>query len=76
MELWREREDRIEISKDKLQLLVDSDAISTTEFRLIGVNQISDIYENNEAWKSQKAKSDKEYKKLKEIEFKLIHKIE
>jgi hypothetical protein len=67
---------RIEISKDKLQLLVDSDAISTTEFRLIGVNQISDIYENNEAWKYQKAKSDKEYKKLKEIEFKLIHKIE
>ncbi len=67
---------RIEISKDKLQLLVDSDAISTNDFRLIGVNQISDIYENNEAWKSQKAKSDKEYKKLKEIEFKLIHKIE
>lgn len=67
---------KIELSKDKLQLLVDSDAINTTEFRLIGVNEVSEIYQSNEAWKAQKQKSDKEYKRLKEIEFKLIHKIE
>jgi hypothetical protein len=67
---------RIEMLKDKLQLLVDSDALTPEDFRLIGVNEVTDIYKSNEAWKSQKAKSDKEYKKLKEIEFKLIHKIE
>jgi hypothetical protein len=67
---------RIEMLKDKLQLLVDSDALTPGDFRLIGVNEVTDIYKSNEAWKSQKAKSDKEYKKLKEIEFKLIHKIE
>ena len=67
---------RIEMLKDKLQLLVDSDALTPEDFRLIGVNEVTDIYKSNEAWKSQKANSDKEYKKLKEIEFKLIHKIE
>lgn len=67
---------RLEISKDKLQELIDSDVINFNEIKVIGVNEVTDVYKDNPIWLAQKQKSDKEYKKLKEIEFKLIHKIE
>lgn len=67
---------RLEISKDKLQELIDSDVLTFNEIKVIGVNEVTDIYKDNPIWLAQKQKSDKEYKKLKEIEFKLIHKIE
>ena len=66
---------RLEISKDKLQELIDSDVLTFNEIKVIGVNEVTDVYKDNPIWLAQKQKSDKEYKKLKEIEFKLIHKI-
>jgi len=62
---------KIKISKQLLQLLVDSSAISTNDFELIGVDENSFNYSNNEAWKAAKEKSTKAYKQLKEIEFNL-----
>lgn len=67
---------RLEISKDKLQELIDNDVLTFNEIKVIGVNEVTDVYKDNPIWLAQKQKSDKEYKKLKEIEFKLIHKIE
>lgn len=67
---------RLEISKDKLQEKISSGKLSFDEIKVIGVNEVTDIYKDNPIWLAQKQKSDKEYKKLKEIEFKLIHKIE
>ena len=66
---------RLEISKDKLQELIDNDVLTFNEIKIIGVNEVTDVYKDNPIWLAQKQKSDKEYKKLKEIEFKLIHKI-
>jgi hypothetical protein len=67
---------KIEIPKELLQFLIDSDVIKFSDIKLIAVNDNTDSFKDNEVWKAQKLKSDKEYKKLKEIEFKLIHKIE
>jgi len=62
---------KIKISKELLQLLVDSSAISTNDFELIGVDENSFDYSSNAAWKAAKEKSTKAYKQLKEIEFNL-----
>lgn len=56
-------------------MLVDSNAITTDDFKLIGVNEDSFDYTNSDAWKLAKEKSDKAYRQLKEIEFKLRHNI-
>ncbi len=65
---------KILIPKEKLQLLVDSDAITTNDFELVSVEASFD-YTNSELWQAQKAKSSKEYKKLKKIEFDLRNNI-
>jgi len=65
---------KLTISKEKLQLLVDSDAITTNDFELVSVEASFD-YTNSELWQAQKAKSSKEYKKLKKIEFNLRNNI-
>ena len=67
---------KINISKELLQILVDSNAITTEDFTLVGVNEDSFDYTVSEAWKAAKEKSDKSYRLLKEIEFKLRHNIE
>ena len=67
---------RLEISKAKLQELINAKVLTFNEIKIIGVNEVTDIYKDSPIWLAQKQKSDKEYKKLKEIEFKLIHKIE
>ena len=63
---------KLKISKDLLQMLVDSNAISTNDFDVIGVDESFD-YTNNEVWKVLKEKSTKAYKQLKEHEFYLRH---
>jgi hypothetical protein len=67
---------KIKTTMDILRMLVDSDILTTKDFEVLYVEEIADVFKDNEVWKAQKLKSDKEYKKLKEIEFKLIHKIE
>lgn len=62
---------KIKISKDLIQLLVDNEIIRTDDFELIGVDENAFDYSANEIWKAQKSKSDKEFKKLKEVEFKI-----
>lgn len=62
---------KVKISKETLQLLVDSDALSTEDFEVIGVDELSFDYSQNEAWVLQKQKSDKAFKELKKIEFKI-----
>lgn len=67
---------RLEISKDKLQELIDNDVLTFNEIKVIGVNEVTDVYKDDPVWIAQKKVCDKEYKKLKEIEFKKAHKIE
>jgi len=59
---------KVTISKDKLQLLVDSDAITTDDFELISVDEPFD-YTSSEVWQEAKKRSTKAYKELKTIEF-------
>ena len=67
---------KIEIAKKTLQLLVDSDALKTSDFKVIGVNEVNHNLQDNAIWQAAKKKADKAYKDFKEVEFKLIHKIE
>ncbi len=62
---------KIKISKEVLTLLVDSDAISTKDFEVLGVDDSSFDYSKNVAWVELKKKSDKCYKELKTLEFKI-----
>lgn len=67
---------KIKISVEILRMLVDSDILTTKDFEVLYVEEVTDVFKDSPIWLAQKQKSDKEYKKLKEIEFKLIHKIE
>ncbi len=60
---------KIKIDKQKLQMLVDSDALLTSDFEVIGVDENSFDYSSNPIWVASKAKSDKAFKELKQIEF-------
>jgi hypothetical protein len=62
------------ISKELLQTLVDSEAITTDDFTVKLVNEDSFDYSSNEAWEAQKKISTKAYKKLKKIEFNIRNK--
>lgn len=62
---------KIKISKDLLQLLVDSDVLTTKDFEVIGVDEKDFDYSSNEIWKALKQKSDKAFKDLKIAEFKI-----
>lgn len=62
---------KIKISKETLQVLVDSDALSTSDFEVIGVDESSFDYSQNVAWVAQKKESDKAFKELKKLEFKI-----
>ena len=64
---------RIELDKQLYELLVDSNALSADNHKLLLVEQSGHDYSNNEVWKAAKSKSDKAFKQLKEIEFKLRH---
>ncbi len=64
---------KIKISKDLLQMLVDSAAISTDDFELIGTDEVNFDYKENPVWLAAKEKSNKAFKQLKEIEFNLRH---
>jgi len=66
---------KILIPKEKLQLLVDSDAITTDDFDVILVEEASFDYTSSELWQSAKKKSTKAYKELKKIEFNLRNNI-
>ena len=60
---------KLKISKDKLQLLVDSDAITFDDIELVSTDEDDYDYSSSELWQLQRKKSNKEYKKLKQIEF-------
>lgn len=62
---------KLNIRKDTLQMLVDSGAITTEDFNLIGVDEANYDYSDNPIWLAAKEKSTKAYKQLKEIEFKI-----
>ena len=66
---------KISISKDTLQMLVDSSAITTDEFTLIGVDEKDYDYSDNPIWVALKDKSNKAFKALKTAEFKIRNKI-
>ena len=62
---------KIKIPKEVLQILVDSDALSTDDFEVIAVEDTSFDYSTNEVWKALKQKSDKAFKELKKLEFQI-----
>ena len=65
----------LKISKDLLQMLVDSNALSTSDFDVVTVDENGFDYTLNELWIAQKSKSTKAYKELKRIEFEIRNKI-
>lgn len=67
---------KIKISVEILRMLIDSDILTTKDFEVLYVEEITDVYKDDPVWIAQKKVCDKEYKKLKEIEFKKAHKIE
>jgi hypothetical protein len=62
---------KISIEKDTLQMLVDSSAITTDEFTVIGVDEKDYDYSDNPLWIALKEKSNKAFKDLKTAEFKI-----
>lgn len=66
---------KIKISKDILQLLIDSDVITTKDFEVVAVDEKDYDYSDNPIWKALKEKSDKAFKELKIAEFKIRNKI-
>ncbi len=65
---------KIKIAKETLQLLVDSEVISTNDFELIGVDEKGYDYSDNPIWKLAKEHSDKSFKELKKIEWQIRNK--
>lgn len=65
---------KIKIHKEYLQMLVDSQAISTDNFEVIGVDEIGIDYSSNPIWVAAKEKSDKSFKELKKIEWQIRNK--
>jgi len=65
---------KISIPKETLQMLVDSEALKTSDFQLIGCDEDSYDYTDNPLWVAAKEKSNKAYKQLKQIEFDIRHK--
>jgi len=63
----------IKISKELLQILVDSEAITTNDFEVKIVEESSFDYSKDEAWQLLKTKSHKAYKEVKQREFELRH---
>lgn len=55
-------------------MLVDSTAITTNDFEVIGVDETSFDYSNNPIWVAAKEKSDKSFKELKKIEWQIRNK--
>jgi hypothetical protein len=65
---------KIKIAKDTLQMLVDSTAITTEDFEVIGVDEANYDYTANPIWLAAKEKSDKSFKELKKIEWQIRNK--
>lgn len=55
-------------------MLVDSSAITTDDFTLIGVDEPDYDYSSNPIWKAAKENSDKSFKELKKIEWQIKNK--
>lgn len=55
-------------------MLVDSTAITTNDFEVIGVDEIGFDYTTNPIWIAAKEKSDKSFKELKKIEWQIKNK--
>ncbi len=60
---------RIEVSRSVLQILADNGI----EYKLLLVDEKDFDYSQSELWKAAKAKADKAYKSVKQIEFELRH---
>ncbi len=59
----------LDISKELLEKLIKSKAVKAEDYTIKLVSDNSFDYHTNELWKSQKKVADKEYKKLKTIEY-------
>ena len=64
----------IKISKELLQILVDSNAITTDDFELKSVSDNSFDYSRDETWKELNKKAGKAYKKVKDREYEIRQK--
>jgi len=65
---------KIKINYDTLQMLVDSDVITTNDFEVIAVDEKDFDYSSHPHWVEAKEKSDKAYKELKKIEWAIRNK--
>ena len=65
---------KISIEKDTLQMLVDSSAITTDEFTVIGVDEKDYDYSDNPVWISAKEKSNKAYIELQKVQWAIRNK--
>ena len=62
---------RIDINKELLQVLLDSSAITTDDFKVVKVEVPDFPYSDHPEWEEQYKLSAKEYRKLKELEYQL-----
>lgn len=65
---------RIDIPKIVLGILTNNSLLRNEDYKVIKVEVPDFDYSTSEEWKAAKKESDKAYKRLKEIEFKLRHK--
>jgi len=61
----------LDISKELLEELIKSKAVKAEDYTVKLVSDNSFDYHSSELWTAQKKKADKEYKKLKIIEYDL-----
>lgn len=66
---------KIKISKELIQELINKGEITTNDFEVVGIDEDSFDYSNNEVWKALKEKSDKAFKELKKSEFNIRNNI-
>tara|TARA_R110002051_G_scaffold325466_2_gene428023 strand:+ start:1983 stop:2195 length:213 start_codon:yes stop_codon:yes gene_type:complete len=59
----------IKISKELLQMLIDSDVITTDDYEVKNVNDDSFDYSKDEEWLELSKVAAKSYKKKKELEY-------
>lgn len=64
----------IKLHKEKLNILIDSNALEEGEWLVVKVDVPDFDYSKSEQWKLAKEKANKAYKQLKEIEFNIRNK--
>lgn len=64
----------VEFEREQFERLCQTNNLTTSDYKIKKIEVPEFPYQESEKWKNQKSISDKEYKKLKQIEYDLRHK--